>query len=378
MRARVLKILIISAQFPYPPRSGFAMRVLQLARRVADRHDVTLLSAARTADRPGIAALREELRVEVVEREPLAPLAKRLAQLASTASPRPYACRAVFSHEMQQAIDALFARDAFDLVQLESSLLCAYAFPPATRLVLNEHNIEYEVFRRMHERERSPARRAFNRLEGARFRRFEQGWWRRLDGCAVTSEREARILSAHSPATPVAVVPNGVDVEHFRPATADVALRSLVFNGLLDYRPNLDAAHHLVDEIWPLVLARCPDARLEIVGRGHPADIRRLSRPGVVVTGEVEDVRPHLARAAVVGVPIRMGGGTRLKVVEGLAMGKAMVSTSLGCEGIAVDDGEHLRIADGAQAFADRDIAAERLDGLYDRVTGREADLLVP
>jgi glycosyltransferase involved in cell wall biosynthesis len=168
----------------------------------------------------------------------------------------------------------------------------------------------------------------------------------------VTSEREAGILEDHAPGTPVAVVPNGVDLELFRASPAATEPFTAVFNGVLDYRPNLDAALYLVDEIWPLVRRRCPLAQLLLVGRGSAADRRRLEREGVAVTGEVPDVRPYLERATVVLVPIRMGGGTRLKVVEGLAMGKAMVSTSLGCEGIAVRDGEHLLVADTPGDFA--------------------------
>jgi polysaccharide biosynthesis protein PslH len=150
------------------------------------------------------------------------------------------------------------------------------------------------------------------------------------------------------------VVPNGVDLDYFRPSTAPVDPHTLVFNATLRYRPNVDAAHHLVEEIWPMVVAQRPDARLYIVGQASDAQARRLGRAGVVVTGEVPDVRPYLERAAVVAVPVRIGGGTRLKVVEALAMGKAIVSTRLGCEGLAVRDTEHLLIADDAHTFADR------------------------
>jgi polysaccharide biosynthesis protein PslH len=246
----------------------------------------------------------------------------------------------------------LCAREAFDVIQLESSLLCTFAFPPGPRLVLDEHNIEYEVFKRMCEGERSISRRLFNRVEHSRFRRFEQRWWSQVHGCVVTSDRELPVVRAHAGESPVAVVPNGVDLDYFSPGADEVEPNTLVFNGVLTYRPNLDAAHHLVEEIWPHVLHGCPDARLTLVGRAEEADVRRLRRPGVVVTGEVPDIRPYLRRAAVVGVPVRIGGGTRLKVVEGLAMGKAMVSSTLGCEGIAVRDGEHLVIGDGARKFA--------------------------
>jgi glycosyltransferase involved in cell wall biosynthesis len=218
--------------------------------------------------------------------------------------------------------------------------------------VLDEHNLEYEVFRRMSEGERSLPRRAFNRLEHARFKRFEQRWWQRVDGCLVTSEREQQVVIKAAPQTPVAIVPNGVDIDHFRPAPAGVHDGTVLFNGTLDYRPNVDAARHLVEDVWPLIRRSCPSARLVLVGRADPEEARRLAGPGIEVTGEVPDVRPYLERAAVVTVPVRIGGGTRFKVLEALAMGKAVVSTTLGSEGIAVRDGEHLLIADDAARFA--------------------------
>jgi sugar transferase (PEP-CTERM/EpsH1 system associated) len=350
----VVNVLVLSTQFPYPPRSGFEMRVYQLIRSLAARHSVTLLSFAEAHEREDVAALSREISVRTVEYRPARGLDKRRAQLTKLVSRLPYACHHVHSEEMQAAITELCSSGAFDIVQLESSLFCQYTFPNEVRLVLDEHNVEYEVLFRMYQNERSLPRRAFSWLEYLRFRRFEQSAWRDVDGCLVCSEREADLLRAREPDLPVTVVPNGVDIDHFRPAPASVEPRTVVFNGVLNYRPNLDAALHLVDDIWPLVLERCPDARLAIVGRAGDADVSALRRPGVEVTGEVADVRPYLQRAAVEVVPLRMGGGTRLKVVEGLALGKAMVSTSLGCEGIAVRDREHLLMADDAASFAER------------------------
>ncbi len=194
----------------------------------------------------------------------------------------------------------------------------------------------------------------FNRIEYQRFRRFEQRAWRKVDGCIVTSGREVAIVRASAPEVPIEVVPNGVDLAYFAPAAEPPKPYTLVFNGVLDYRPNLDAALFLAQEIWPLVVARCPEARLSIVGRNAGVDLRDLRRPGIELIGEVPDIRPYIQGAAAVVVPIRMGGGTRLKVVEALSMGKAIVSTSLGCEGISVRDGEHLLVADDAKAFAAR------------------------
>lgn len=398
-----LRILLISTQFPVPPRSGFTTRVYHLALQLASRHDVTLLSYRDPDDAVEAQGAGEMMRVETVEHHwARTGGGKRLAQLTSIASPRPFICRQMYAPKMQHAIDALSADVQFDVVQLESSPLCIFQLPTRSKVILDEHNVEYEVFERMHESERSLPRRMFNRLESARFRKFEQRWWREVDGCLVTSEREERIVRAHAPDTPVAVVSNGVDLEYFRsPVDSAPEPHTAVFNGVLDYRPNRDAAEFLVDTIWPLIRERFAQARLTIVGRGEQADLRALARPGITLTGVVPDVRPFLRDAAVVVVPVRMGGGTRLKVIEGLSMGKAMVSTSLGCEGINVRDGEHLLVADEARAFADAvialfekpslaralgraghermreeytwELAGERQEELYRRVLGRAA-----
>ena len=349
-----LEILIVSTRFPFPPHWGFGTRVYQLARELAKRHDVTLLSAADGVDDDQVEALRAELPVVVVRSGRAAQIrSKRTRQLTALVGRRSFHADQFVSGGLQDAIDGLARERRFDVIQIESSLLGGLRFPREPRLVLDEHNIEYEVFRRMEAGERSRARRAFYRHEHARFRPFEQQLWRRVHGCVVTSVREQEIVRTHAPATPCAVVANGVDVDYFRPSADEVEPNTLVFNGVLDYRPNLDAALFLVDEVLPRVQAVVPGARLTIVGRGASSDLERLRKhPGVQVTGEVPDVRPYLAGSSVIVVPIRIGGGTRLKVVEGLAMGRPMVTTTLGCEGIDVDDGEHLVIRDEADAFA--------------------------
>lgn len=393
-----MNVILVTAQFPYPPRSGMTMRVYQLLGQLARRHEVTLLSFAEPAQRDAVIELREELPVVVIARSQPSRTAKRFHQLRSMASMQPFSSREAYSEDLQRKLDELCIATSCDVVQIEGTVLGGLSVPTGVRVILDEHNIDYEVFERMCEGERSVTRRVYNRWEYERVRRFEQQCWTRVDGCIVTSEREAPIVQRVAPDIATAVVPNAVDLEYFLPFRDAVEPNTVVFNGTLGYRPNIDAAHHLVDDVWPLVLDRCPDARLTIVGRASDADRERLTRPGVVVTGEVPDIRPYVQRAAVVAVPVRMGGGTRLKVVEGLAMGKAMVSTTLGCEGIAVRDREHLLIGDGAGEFAARilecfasselrdhlgaagrrlteeeyswDLAGDRLDALYKRVGG--------
>jgi polysaccharide biosynthesis protein PslH len=394
-----LRVLVVSTAFPFPARSGFETRVYELTRRIAAGHDVTLLSYADESDAEAVGRLAHEFRVVTVHRPRGGTTRKRVKQFAAVASGRPFSAASVRSEALQSAIRRLLIEEQFDAVQLESSPLGVLHIPSHVPVLLDEHNIEHEVFRRMRDGERSPLRRAFYRAEHRAFRRFEELLWRRVAGCIVTSSRDEEVVRRHAPQTPTAVVPNGVDLDHFRPNGVVAEPRTLVFNGVLDYRPNVDAAHFLVDDVLPRVRLRFPETRLTIVGRGSPAALQRLRADGVEVTGEVPDVRPYLERAAVVVVPVRMGGGTRLKVVEGLSLARPMVSTSVGCEGIDVRAGEHLLVADAAADFAGRtidlledpvraaslgragralmeeryswSIAAERLEQLYEDVLTR-------
>lgn len=382
---------------PFPPRWGYATRVYQLARQVSRRHDLTLLTYAEPGQAADVERLREQMDVRVVVRPRWSAARKRLRQATSLVSRDPFLARQVYSRPLQRALDALLAADTFDLVQLETGLLTVLRLDPRVPVILDEHNVDFEVSRRLREAEPDHLRRAFYRWEEARLQSFNTNSWRRATGCAIPSQREADIVQRYCPDTPVAVVPNAVDVEFFRPAGTRVRPHSLVFNGVLDYRPNLAAAALLVHEVLPLVRRSYPDVHLSIVGRHGAADVRNLQVPGVDLTGEVADIRPYLDNAHVVVVPVTTGGGTRLKVLEGLAMRTPMVSTTLGCEGVAVEPGEHLLVADttadlaaavgrlfedpalasriaagGRQLIEDRyswDRAGDMLQELYDRVT---------
>jgi sugar transferase (PEP-CTERM/EpsH1 system associated) len=348
-----LRVLVLGVWFPYPPRWGWAVRVYHLTRQLARRHEVTLLTYGTRTDEQHVAELRKEgIHAETVLRERPSKVARRRNQVSSLVSRLPFESYIARSDELQEAIDRLSAQSPFDVVQLESTLVWPFRFPGEPRLVLDEHNIEYENYARHQEMERSPVRKAFYAFEAAKVRRYEQSAWQQVAGCVLTSAREEEIVRAVAPATQTMVVPNGVDVDSFRPGTEERDSASIVFNGVLDYRPNLDAALFLIDEVLPLVRAARPEASVTIVGRGDPAELSRVRGPSVEATGEVPDVRPYLQRAAVVAVPIRAGSGTRFKVVEGLAVAAPMVSTAVGCEGIGVRDGEHLLVADRAADFA--------------------------
>jgi len=253
----------------------------------------------------------------------------------------------------QRRLDELCSGDPFDVILVETSQLAAVCkFDRRSLIVLDEHDIVYELLERMAATESSPIRRLHNRREFIKFKSEEETVWRQVSAITTTSPREVPIISAAAPTTPILAVPNGVDMTYFSPSDQATDPDVVVMTGFMKTRPNIDAALFFVQDVLPRLLAVRPGLVFHIVGGEPPAEIQALAGPHVVVTGSVPDVRPYVARAAVFVVPMRMGGGTRLKVLEALAMKKPLVSTSLGCEGIDVRHNEHLLVADDPAAFA--------------------------
>lgn len=344
-----LRILIVCPEPPAPPSWGFALRVYHLARELGRRHDVSLLTYDMGDPSRAWGHLAGLFTVHTVS----APsIGRRRAQLRSLVSRDSFHLSRLRTEAMQRALNEITARERFDVIQVESSQMFGFEFPPGPELVLDEHNIEHDLLSSIAASERSVPRRLYQRVEQRKVVREEIAAWRRASGCVVTSADDRRRLHEAVPEAVTSVVPNGVDLTQFMPAAAPVDPSSLVFVGSINYRPNTDAVVHFVERILPLVMRAKQDARLTVVGQGAPRSVRRLEGAAVHVAGAVPDVRPFLAASSVVVVPLRMGGGTRLKVLEALAMGKAVVSTSVGCEGIDVEHGRHLLIADDPAAFA--------------------------
>ena len=345
-----MRILMVAFVLPHPPTSGAAIRISQFTHHLARRHRLTLLCYADSAGREAAAHLRvagiEVVLVAAPRRH------KRAAQLMSLVSDRTHVGGIFHQRSFQDAMDSVLRGESYDAILVESSLLMRHQFPKGIPLVLDELNLEFEVLERASRIERSPLRRFFSSVEGEKFKREEIAAWRRADLTIFTSEREVAIARELCPEAELFSVANGVDLNYFRPRQAPTQPGSVIFTGTMAYRPNVDAVQYLVRDIMPRVRRLRPGTVLTVAGGGVPRSILRLAGPEVVVTGYVDDLRPFLGRAAVTVAPIRFGSGTRLKVLEALAMGKAMVSTTLGCEGLAVNSGEHLQIADDPEDIA--------------------------
>jgi polysaccharide biosynthesis protein PslH len=379
-----LSILYVSPLVASPPRFGAQARMQGLMTQLARRHDLT---AVMLVDNEFDAeecrrAMQAYCRDVVLVPKPHVGtgLAKRLVQLQSLASTRSWERRLATVPEMQRALDRVLRAKRFDLINLEFSFLgeCDLRQAPPNerlpRLIVDSHNIDYELARQYAGAGRSLAHRLYAGVNWRKLRREELGTYRDADGVYLCSATDERRLLDVIPGARTAVIPNAADVEYYQPRPADPPPdgRTVVFFGLLSYAPNVDGVIYFVQKIWPRVAEAHPEARLKIIGGRPPRSLQLLAGPRVELTGFVPDLRPHLAAAAAVVVPLRLGGGTRLKIVEAMAMGKAIVSTTLGAEGIEAVPGRDILVEDEPAAFAD---AVNRLlakPGLAARI-GRSA-----
>jgi glycosyltransferase involved in cell wall biosynthesis len=233
--------------------------------------------------------------------------------------------------------------------------------------VLFQHNVESSLWQRLAAVESNPVKKLSFAIESAKMTRYECATLGRFHHIIAVSEHDRRQMLQMNPACEITVVPTGVDTQKFSVAPASSAQPPrVVFTGSMDWEPNIDAVDYFCSEIWPRIRAEFPDAIFQIVGRNPFAKVQRLVSESVEVTGTVPSIAEYLEKASVVIVPLRIGGGTRLKIFEAMAMGKALVSTSIGAEGLEVESGRDLLLADNPSAFADavilllRDAAVRR------------------
>lgn len=365
MSPKRLNILYVSQMPASPPRFGAQARMHGLMTQLARRHDLTAVSLIdgdfdqEECGRAMQAYCREVVLVPNPNGRDVA--AKRLLQFRSMASSRSFERHLFDVPAMQRALDRVLGARRFDLVNLEFPYLGGYRLRQAPSgeapppLVVDSHEIAYDLARQYARTGATVGRRLYAGINWRKLRREELAAYRGADGVCLCSTADERRLLDQVPGTRTVVIPNAADVEYFQPRPADPPPdgRTVVYFGLLSTAPNVDGVVHFVQDIWPRIAEVHPEARFKIIGGRPPASLLALAGPRVDITGFVEDLRPHLAGAAAVVVPLRLGGGTRLKIVEGMAMGKAIVSTSLGAEGIDAVPGRDLLIADQPGAFAD-------------------------
>ncbi len=379
-----MKVLMLTPQLPYPPRKGSALRNWHLLRTLSRHHQVHLLSFLESGQREFEAAPLKEVchRVEVVASPPPRTWGRRLMLLAT--SPTPDLAQRLASSSFALLMTQMIAQEGYDAIQVEGLELGEYLLLASrrcqARLILDEHNAEYRLQSRAAELAESGlqgmAARIYSRLQAEKLRRYEAQVAKSAHRVIAVSEADRAALLALEPTLNIAVVPNGVDAAYSGAIPwQGQDSRRLVFVGSMDFRPNIDAMVWFCHHILPLIRQEEPQASLTIVGRQPPTAAQRLASEAVTVTGEVADVRPYLAQAAALVVPLRFGGGTRFKVLEALAARVPVVSTTLGAEGIGAIDGQELLLADDPQAFAQAVLRLFRQPELTERLTEAGAAL---
>jgi sugar transferase (PEP-CTERM/EpsH1 system associated) len=366
-----MKILWLNANLLLPLDKGGKLRTWHVMRHLAAHHDITYLSFAdpsqTDADRDGMRDVCSRL-LTVPRTDPAKGTWRFYTDAARhVVDPVPYAVGKYRSAEYRTHVERLLQTERFD------TIVCDFLVPLVNmpdRLpcpgILFTHNVEAEIWRRHAENASNPFSRRLLSQQWSRMLRFEGDALARFDLVLAVSDADRQTFDRLYPGrarTPVHVVQTGVDTAYFTPSAASADRAHLVFSGSMDWLPNEDAMLFFCREILPRIRQAEPGATLSIIGRAPTPAVRKLADDhGVEVTGRVEDVRPHVARGMVYIVPIRIGGGTRLKIFEAMSMAKAVVSTTIGAEGLPVTDGQDVVIADDPVSFANAVVRLIRED----------------
>ncbi len=283
---------------------------------------------------------------------------KRIYQLFSLFSTKPYQYKQYYSAAMQTAITKHLNEGDYDLLLAEFSQMGYYQLDTDIPRFVDQHNVEYEIMHRTYETEKNPLRKLLAYSEWKKFYKQEIENCEKFTGCLTTSLRDAEILQQRSPGMECHVIPNGVDSEFFKANTTNTENNfdpnMVLFTGTISYYPNTEGILWFYNNIWPLIKEKNPQATFCIAGKAPPPEIQTIadSDESVTATGMVDDMRDYYNKAAVVVVPLRVGGGTRLKILEGMAMSKAIVSTTVGAEGIEHKDGQDILLKDTPEDFS--------------------------
>jgi glycosyltransferase involved in cell wall biosynthesis len=357
---RPLNIVLVDEELPYPPNSGKRSRTLNLTLRLARRHRITYV-CHRNADpnearRAEVFFARHGIETRVVERTvPRKSGPVFWCRLAGNLlSPLPYSVVTHTSRGLRRALKCIATENTVDLWHCEWTPYVASLKGLQGPRVVVAHNVESVIWRRYAATEPGALRRWYILSQCRKWESFERKTLRDVQRTVTVSDLDAARLRDDFGVRAIDVVENGVDTMYFQPQTVRREPRRLLFLGSLDWRPNLDAVSVLLDRVFPEVRTHERSARLSLVGRNPPAWLvrRAAAEPGVELHANVPDVRPYLASCGMMVVPLRVGGGSRLKILEALACGTPVVSTRIGAEGLSLQAGRHLTVVEGIEDLA--------------------------
>lgn len=359
-----MKVIWLGHNLAYPPKGGALQRNYNLLREIARKCEVHVLAFDQPVTRPANVTPQDCIQAlsrfcASVDWVSLSSSSLRRTRyglaLTGLVTGVPYDLAWLRSAEMADKMTKTVERVSPDVVHVDALGLAQYL--PAigsSGSVLNHHDVESCKIELRAKKERNLFLRSYFGLEARKLTAAERRWCPQFDVNAVVSEEEGAVLSRACPGLSVRVVPNGVDTEYFTPRV-DPGTHTLLFCGSMDMHPNQQAIEYFLREIWARVVAQMPDVNLQVVGRKPPEWLKEVARadPRITVSGFVDDVRPYFQKSAVCICPILSGGGTRLKILDSLAMGVPVVATSFAASGLSLVHDKHLLLADSEEQFAE-------------------------
>jgi len=352
-----MNILLLSPWLPWPPFGGALIRTFETLSYLLRSNQVTLLAPLRYPEETKNIAMINHLGAKVITTalsDEFPEVLRRLSR--GLLHGRPLIQSMHYDPNLARQIYKLTSQEVYDIIHVEFSFMAPYLASVSPRSqakkVLSMHNVESLRFARELKFARG-VRRVALLNDRILFKNWEEKSLCRFDGILAVSASEQAWIKKHAPAATVEIVPNGVDSNYFSVADGSRANCSIVFTALMNYPPNIDAVMWCCDEILPIVRSKHPEICFKIVGdKPGPAVLALAQKKGVQVTGRVPDVRPYLSESLALVVPLRSGGGTRLKILEAMAMGRPVVSTYQGAEGLEITDGVNILLADTPEKFA--------------------------
>lgn len=356
-----MNILIVTILLPYPPNSGVQMRDFNLIKGLSLKgHRVFVISFVYEDVHPDNIKEMEKYcsSIDIVGCKVKSKLSHLPNVLRVLLTGQPLDNAFYFSDALKRKIMLKIRERNYDIIQFEHAYLGVYrsVIPKNynAKLILDFHNIEFNKLFRIYKNENNFFKKIRLLLNMVPMKRWELAVAEKFDVCATTSEIDFRILKNENPNIAVVVKRNGIDIEYFKQYELDYKSSRILFVGTMGYPPNADAAKYFVNEMFVKLKKIHPELQLYIVGANPPEVVKKLeASPGVIVTGSVSDTRPYYEQSYISIVPLRSGGGTRLKILESMALGRPVVSTSIGCEGLEVENKKNILIADTPKEFCD-------------------------
>lgn len=351
-----MKILFLAPRLPFPADTGAKIRTFNLLKQIVRVHKVHLLSFSFTEDSQAQQELKDlGIDLTIIKKTEALPLLAIFGE-------KPLSIAKYFSADFLNTLKTILKNGKFDLIHFDHLHMGQYISSIGNiPTVLDEHNVEAVILKRCAQKEPNLLKRTLFIQQAAKMRAFEAALVNKFSVCLTVSDEDRRILCNLSQKTNIEVVTNGVDMEYFKASPLRVQSLSnqkdvLVFTGSMDWLPNIDSIEYFCNSILPLIWQNKPNTVFYVVGKNPPKKILTLqnSDSRIIITGSVADVRTYMDKAKVFVVPLRIGGGTRLKIVEAMSYGIPVVSTRIGAEGIEAKDEKHLLLADSSGEFAEK------------------------